>query len=117
MFQILEIAEIKEQFQNTPPFRADPFFPDKMRVSIYNDVLIRDAGQFSAASHHVFFLLRHCSWIYPYRDAGQFSGASQRFFVLRHHSWMYPYRDAGQFSDASHRVFLTASLFMGIPIS
>ena len=59
----------------------------------------------------VFFLLRHCSWIYPYRDAGQFSDASQQFFVLRHHSWMYPYRDAGQFSDASHCVFFTTSLF------
>ena len=53
-----------------------------------------------------FFLPRHCSWVYPYRDAGRFSGASQLIFVLRHHSWIYPYRDGSQFSDASQRIFL-----------
>ena len=58
-----------------------------------------------------FFSLRHCSWIHPYHDAGQFSDASQRFFVLRHHSWIYPYRDASQFSDASERIFFTTSLW------
>ena len=52
------------------------------------------------------FLLRHYSWIYPYRDAGQFSDASQRIFLLHHHSWIYPYRDASQFSDASQWIFL-----------
>ena len=44
--------------------------------------------------------------VYPYRDAGQFSDASQRIFLLRHHSWIYPYHDVGQFSDASQRVFV-----------
>ena len=53
-----------------------------------------------------FFLPRHCSWVYPYRDVGRFSGASQLIFVLRHHSWIYPYRDASQFSDGSQRIFL-----------
>ena len=42
--------------------------------------------------------------MYPYRDAGRFSDASQLIFLLRHHSWIYAYRDASQFSDASQRV-------------
>ena len=35
-----QLRYLLEQFQNTPLFRADPFFPDKMRVSIYNDIPI-----------------------------------------------------------------------------
>ena len=73
-----------------------------------------------------FYYVTSDSWIYPYRDAGQFSDASQRIFLprhhimmwvnfltkstgfclLRHYSRVYPYRDAGQFSDASQLLFL-----------
>ena len=38
---------------------------------------------FYDASHRVFFSQRHCSWIYTYRDAGQFSDTSQMEFVAR----------------------------------
>ena len=35
---------VLEQFQNTLPFRADPFFTDTMQVSIYNDIPISLCG-------------------------------------------------------------------------
>ena len=149
-----------EQFQNTPPFRADPFSLIRCESVFITMYPYRDAGQFSLLRHNSWIypyrgasqfsdasqralLLRHHSWMYPYRDAGQFFYASQWFFfyyvtihgythtvmrvnflmqvnfffLLRHCPWVYPYRDAGQFFDASQRFFLTTSLFMGIPIS
>ena len=87
-----------------------------MRVSnIYNDVPISWCrSTFWCTS---LFSLRHCSWIYPYRDAGQFSDASLRFFYyVTIHGHTHILMQINFLMQVNGFLFTTSS-FMDVPIS